>query len=170
MRATGRTVALAGAVVAVGAATLMGMTAGFASAATPGTCTQNVNVRAEPRMDAPIVAVCQAGTDVETGRTQNGFVQLTDLRGWAAEDYVQVGDRSSGTSPTGSRSATATPTPSGSESARGERSPESTGRATGPSSTPTTSSSDYDDAQDRDQDDEESLDEESPARGGLLGG
>ncbi|MDN5749735.1 MAG: SH3 domain-containing protein [Pseudonocardia sp.] len=89
MRAQGRTAAIAGAVVAVGAATMMGIT-GIASATPAGSCLENVNVRAEPSMDARIVAVCEAGTAVDTGETRNGFVRIIDLGGWAAEEYIAV--------------------------------------------------------------------------------
>lgn len=90
MRTTRRTVAVVGAMVAVGATTLMGIAAGTASAQAPGRCLENVNVRAEPSIASRIVAVCEAGTAVQTDRIRNGFVQLTDLGGWAAAEYVEV--------------------------------------------------------------------------------
>lgn len=85
----GRAVAAVGAAVAVGAATLA-VIAGTAAAAEPGRCIDNVNVRAEPSMDARILSVCQTGTDVEVGETRNGFVQLVDLGGWASAEFVSV--------------------------------------------------------------------------------
>ncbi len=87
---TRRSAAVASAVVAVGAATLMGLTAGIASASGPGECIENVNVRAEPSLDAQIVALCEAGTAVQTGMVRNGFVEITDLGGWAAEEFISV--------------------------------------------------------------------------------
>ncbi|GAA3234975.1 hypothetical protein GCM10017691_32010 [Pseudonocardia petroleophila] len=90
MARPGRTAAVVGGLVAFGAITLMGMLAGSAAAMAPGRCTENVNVRAEPSSTARIVALCEAGTAVETGRTSNGFVQLTDLGGWASTDYVSI--------------------------------------------------------------------------------
>ena len=113
-----RSAAVAGAVVAVGAATLMGLTAGIASASGPGECTDNVNVRAEPRIDAPIVALCEAGTAVETGTVRNGFVEITDLGGWAAEEFISIdaapasAPSSTGTTPSTSSPSTSTPSTS----------------------------------------------------------
>jgi uncharacterized protein YraI len=90
IRRHARAVAVAGAVVAVGAATLM--TVAVADAAEgSGTCTDNVNVRAEPKPDARIITLCKRGTTVKVGATKNGFVELTSLKGWAAQEYVEVG-------------------------------------------------------------------------------
>lgn len=86
----GRVTAAVGGVLAVGAAGLMAVLAGTASAATTGTCTDNVNVREEPAADADIVAVCDRGTEVEVGETRNGFVKLENLDGWAVKDYVKT--------------------------------------------------------------------------------
>jgi len=90
IRRHARAVAVAGAVVAVGAATVM--TVAVADAAEgSGTCTDNVNVRAEPKPDARIITLCKRGTTVKVGATKNGFVELTSLKGWAAQEYVEVG-------------------------------------------------------------------------------
>jgi uncharacterized protein YraI len=90
IRRHARAVAVAGAVVAVGAATVM--TVAVAEAAEgSGTCTDNVNVRAEPKSDARIITLCKRGTTVKVGATKNGFVELTSLKGWAAQEYVEVG-------------------------------------------------------------------------------
>ena len=86
---SGRTIAVAGAVVAAGAAALM--TAGVAAAA-PGRCAVDVDVRAEPSTDAGVVAVCEAGTAVPTGRVGDGF-ELTDLDDRAAAESVEVDGR-----------------------------------------------------------------------------
>ncbi|SDF06554.1 SH3 domain-containing protein [Pseudonocardia oroxyli] len=86
----GRIAAAVGGAVAVGAAGLMAVLAGTASAATPGVCTDNVNVRAEPEAGAKIVAVCDRGTKVEIGAEKNGFVELVNLGGWSVKDYVKA--------------------------------------------------------------------------------
>jgi hypothetical protein len=95
----GRAAAAVGGVLAVGAAGLMAVLAGTASAATAGTCTDNVNVRQEPRADAPIVAVCDRGTKVQVGETRNGFVKLENLKGWAVKQYVKTNDGAAATEP-----------------------------------------------------------------------
>jgi hypothetical protein len=90
----GRLAAAVGGAVAVGAAGLMAVLSGTASAApattTPGVCSDNVNVRAEPKAGSKIVAVCDRGTKVQIGEEKNGFVQLTNLKGWAAKQYVKA--------------------------------------------------------------------------------
>ncbi|MCE3549966.1 SH3 domain-containing protein [Pseudonocardia sp. RS11V-5] len=102
----GRAAAAVGGLLAVGAAGLMAVLAGTASAATAGTCTDNVNVREEPRADAAIVAVCDRGTTVQVGETRNGFVKLENLDGWAVKDYVKTNGAASG-------SGTGTPSDAG---------------------------------------------------------
>jgi uncharacterized protein YraI len=87
-------VAAVGGVVAVSAAAAMALVAGSASAEVPGRCTDNVNVRAEPSTDARIVALCESGTGVQVGESRDGFLQLTNLKGWAAQQYVSVNGRS----------------------------------------------------------------------------
>jgi uncharacterized protein YraI len=117
MRTTRRTVAVVGAMVAVGATTLMGIAAGTASAQAPGRCLENVNVRAEPSIDARIVAVCEAGTAVQTDAIRNGFVQLTDLGGWAAAEYIEVDGQPAGAPGSAPRSSAtpSSPAPSGAD-------------------------------------------------------
>lgn len=90
LQSPGRAVAAVGAVVAVGAATMMAVLAGSASAAEPGRCVDNVNVRAEPSMDARIITVCESGTAVQVGESRNGFVRLVDLGGWSSAEFVSV--------------------------------------------------------------------------------
>jgi hypothetical protein len=90
LQSPGRAVAAVGAVVAVGAATMMAVIAGSASAAEPGRCIDNVHVRAQPTMDSEIVALCESGTAVQVGETRNGFVQLVDLGGWSSAEFVSV--------------------------------------------------------------------------------
>jgi uncharacterized protein YraI len=87
-------VAAVGGVVAVSAAAAMALVAGSASAEVPGRCTDNVNVRAEPSTDARIVALCESGTRVQVGESRDGFLQLTNPKGWAAQQYVSVNGRS----------------------------------------------------------------------------
>ena len=84
--------------VAAGTTVFMAVAAGTASADEPGRCTQNVNVRSGPDSDAPIVAQCEAGSEVRVGETRQGFVQLTDLGGWASTQYVAT----DGATPVGS--------------------------------------------------------------------
>ncbi|MEN3302188.1 SH3 domain-containing protein [Pseudonocardia sp.] len=97
----GRAAAVVGGMVAAGAATMMVLLSGTASAATAGTCTDNVNVRSEPSATSEIVAVCDRGTTVQMGQTKNGFVKLENLDGWASAEYVKAnadeGTTSSGT-------------------------------------------------------------------------
>src|SRR5688572_7017685 len=85
----GRLAAVVGAVAAVSATSMLAIVGG-ASAAEPGRCVETVNVREEPDINSPIVAVCEAGTEVMTGQSRNGFVQLSDLDGWAAQQYVSI--------------------------------------------------------------------------------
>ncbi|MGD9529408.1 MAG: hypothetical protein AB7V44_21795 [Pseudonocardia sp.] len=83
-----RVAAVVGAVAAVGAGTVF--VVGTASAAEPAKCVDNVNVREEPRIDSRVIALCEAGTVVEAGEVRNGFVKLTDLGGWSAQEYVSI--------------------------------------------------------------------------------
>jgi uncharacterized protein YraI len=87
-------VAAVGTVVAVSAVGAMALVAGSASADVPGRCTVNVNVRAEPSINARIIALCEAGTQVQVGQSRDGFLQLTNFKGWAAQQYVSVNGRS----------------------------------------------------------------------------
>jgi hypothetical protein len=88
-RLMGRAAAGVGALVAAGAVTLV-VVGGTANAAGTGRCTDNVNVRESPDITSEIVAVCERGQAVQVGKTQDGFVELTDLDGWAAQEYVSV--------------------------------------------------------------------------------
>ncbi|MCW0214884.1 MAG: SH3 domain-containing protein [Pseudonocardia sp.] len=108
----GRAAAAVGGMVAVGAATLMALLSGTASAATAGTCTDNVNVRSEPSATAEIVAVCDRGTTVQIGEKRNGFVKLENLDGWASAKYVKANadGATEGTTGTNRRTPTTTTT------------------------------------------------------------
>ncbi|MFD1529820.1 SH3 domain-containing protein [Pseudonocardia aurantiaca] len=88
----GRVAAVVGAVLAASAATTVAFVA-TASADEPGRCIANVNVREKPDMNSRIVALCEAGTEVQVGETRDGFVQLTNLGGWSAQQYVTVNGR-----------------------------------------------------------------------------
>jgi hypothetical protein len=83
-----RVAAVVSAIAAVGAGTMIAV--GTASAAEPAKCVENVNVREQPRIDSKVVALCEAGTTVEAGEIRNGFVRLTDLGGWSAQEYISI--------------------------------------------------------------------------------
>jgi hypothetical protein len=93
----GRATAVVGAVVAVSATAAVALLSGTAtatpSAEQPGRCTKNVNVRAEPDTTSRIVALCEEGTAVKVGEARDGFLRLTNLGGWAAQEYVSVNGR-----------------------------------------------------------------------------
>jgi hypothetical protein len=90
----GRAAATVGAVVAVSATAVVALVSGTATATPaagePSRCAKNVNVRAEPDPASRIVALCEQGTEVKVGESRDGFVQLTNLGGWAAQEYVSV--------------------------------------------------------------------------------
>ena len=89
----GRAAAAVGAVVAVSATAAVALVSGTAIGAPaeePGRCTQNVNVRQEPDIGSQIVALCEAGSEVKVGESRAGFVRLTNLGGWAAQEYISV--------------------------------------------------------------------------------
>jgi hypothetical protein len=93
----GRAAAAVGAVVAVSATAAVALLSGTATATPdvtePGRCTKNVNVRAEPDVATKIVALCEEGTAVQVGEARDGFLQLTNFGGWAAQEYVSVNGR-----------------------------------------------------------------------------
>jgi hypothetical protein len=93
----GRATAVVGAVVAVSATAAVALLSGTATAAPdaaqPGKCTKNVNVRAEPDTTSRIVALCEAGTAVQVAESRDGFLRLSNLGGWAAQEYVSVNGR-----------------------------------------------------------------------------
>jgi hypothetical protein len=93
----GRATAVVGAVVAVSATAAVALLSGTATAmpdaAQPGKCTKNVNVRSEPDATSRIVALCEAGTAVQVAESRDGFLRLTNLGGWAAQEYVSVNGR-----------------------------------------------------------------------------
>jgi hypothetical protein len=90
----GRATAAVGAVIAVSATAAVALLSGTAtatpSAEQPGRCTKNVNVRAEPDTTSRIVALCEEGTAVKVGEAREGFLRLTNLGGWAAQEYISV--------------------------------------------------------------------------------
>ena len=89
-----RVAAATGAVVVAGAATMLAVAAGTASADEPGRCTQNVNIREEPDAQSRIVALCEAGTKVQLGDERDGWVHIDELGGWASKDYVKPDESS----------------------------------------------------------------------------
>jgi uncharacterized membrane protein YgcG len=93
----GRATAVVGTVLAVSATAAVALLSGTATA-TPspeqsGRCTKNVNVRAEPDAASRIVALCEEGTAVKVAEARDGFLRLTNLGGWAAQEYVSVNGR-----------------------------------------------------------------------------
>lgn len=88
----GRRAAAVGAVVAVGSAGLMGLVAGTATAAPPGECVANVDVRAEPDAGTPVVALCRVRSESRVGATRGGYVELTDVGGREAAQYVATAE------------------------------------------------------------------------------
>ncbi|MFR9803531.1 SH3 domain-containing protein [Pseudonocardia sp. RS010] len=162
----GRAAAAVGGVLAVGAAGLMAVLAGTASAATSGTCTDNVNVREEPRADADIVAVCDRGTAVEVGETRNGFVELESLGGWAVQEYVRTDGTAVGTDTPDDAGLTPSDGATGSDDPTGTADPATT-------SAPTTSGTDSPAAPAEGgygENGENGEGEPTPARSGGLGG
>ena len=89
-----RVAAATGAVVVAGAATMLAVAAGTASADEPGRCVQNVNIREEPNAQSRIVALCEAGTKVQLGDERDGWVHIDELGGWASKDYVKPDESS----------------------------------------------------------------------------
>jgi hypothetical protein len=83
----GRTALAVGAsvVVSVGAVALV---SGTTDADEPGHCTKNVDVHTEPDTTSHVVALCEADTEVQTDATRDGFVELTSLGGWEAQEHV----------------------------------------------------------------------------------
>jgi uncharacterized protein YraI len=90
-----RVAAATGAVVVAGAATMLAVAAGTASADEPGRCTQNVNIREEPDAQSRIVALCEAGTKVQLGDERDGWVHIDELGGWASKEFVKPDESSS---------------------------------------------------------------------------
>ena len=89
-----RVAAATGAIVVAGAATMLAVAAGTASADEPGRCVQNVNIREEPNAQSRIVALCEAGTKVQLGDERDGWVHIDELGGWASKDYVKPDESS----------------------------------------------------------------------------
>ena len=93
----GRATGVIGAVIAVSATAAVALLSGTATATPspeqPGRCTKNVNVRAEPDTTSRIVALCEEGTAVKVGESREGFLRLTNLGGWAAQEYISVNGR-----------------------------------------------------------------------------
>ena len=131
-RLMGRAAAGVGALVAAGAVTLV-VVGGTANAAGAGRCTDNVNVRKDPDITSQIVAVCERGQAVQVGKIRNGFVQLTDLDGWAAQKYISVDGRAPSAAAAGASSSSTTRTTS---AARDHHSDDATDEAESTSAEP----------------------------------
>jgi hypothetical protein len=125
----GRAAAVVGAVVAVSASAAVALVSGTAAAQEPGRCTENVNVRSEPDVSSQIVALCEAGSEVQTGESRDGFVQLTNLGGWAAQEYISV----NGQNPAPAERATGSESDESAESGEDADSGERSGDAAGTS-------------------------------------
>jgi hypothetical protein len=118
-----RAAATAGALLAASTATAMALAAGTAAADEPGRCVTDVNVHAEPVISAPVVGRCAAGTAVQVGEEQDGFVHLAELGGWAAGQYVTVDGAAPAPAPTAAPAGHPPAPPAGDQA---------TGPATGP--------------------------------------
>lgn len=130
----GRVATVIGAVAAVSAGTMIAMF-GTASAAEPAKCVDNVNVREQPRIDARVVALCEAGTTVEAGEIRNGFVRLTDLGGWASQEFISINGQkpvkpTAGSGTTSDTEGTGSGTRSGRSGGTTSDDPEGTGSGT----------------------------------------
>jgi uncharacterized protein YraI len=88
MRGRARIVAVVGLVVAAAVTTVLAVVSGTAQAAEGGTCTDTVNVREQPSLDAPVIGTCEAGTAVSIDDRRDNFVHLTSPAGWASADFV----------------------------------------------------------------------------------
>ena len=145
-RLMGRAAAGVGALVAAGAVALV-VVGGTANAAGTGRCADNVNVREKPDVTSQIVAVCERGQAVQVGKTRNGFVQLTDLDGWAAQEYVSVDGRAPAAAPA-TRTTAAAGTPTRTTAAAGTQRSHHSGDASDPDAESTASPTDEEDPAD----------------------
>jgi hypothetical protein len=161
----GRAAAVVGAVITVSATAAVALISGTAAAAPdadePGRCTKNVNVRAQPDVASQIVALCEEGTAVQVGESRAGFRRLTDLGGWAAQEYISVNGRA----PAPAERASTSESDAGDDGAD-DGADES---GAGQSSSADGSSKDEDGADDSADNDGADNDEDADGRGGLLG-
>lgn len=99
LRVTGRLAALTG-VGAVAATTALVVTAWPAMAA--GTqevsCTDQVRVRSEASLSAPVIGSCSKGEKITVDKTQNNFAHAVNKQGWVSIDYVSGKKRDIGSS------------------------------------------------------------------------
>jgi len=116
----GRAAAVVGAVVAVSATSLIALLGGTAAANEPGKCVENVNVREQPVATSEIVAMCQAGQTVEVGATRDGFVELVDLNGWAAKEFISIAGAAPGAARAEAAPGTANGAPTGADGEQSE--------------------------------------------------
>jgi uncharacterized protein YraI len=109
MRGRARIVAVAGLVVAAAVTTVLAVVGGTAQAAEGGTCTETVNVREQPSLDAPVIGTCEAGTAVSIDDRRDNFVHLTSPAGWASADFVTTTSSAETSSTDQPSSASASP-------------------------------------------------------------
>jgi uncharacterized protein YgiM (DUF1202 family) len=58
-------------------------------------CTEQVRVRSQPSITAPVIGSCKAGEKVTVDKTENGFAYLVNKSGWASTDYLGLDDNKS---------------------------------------------------------------------------
>lgn len=109
MRGRAHIVAVVGLVVAAAVTTVLAVVGGTAQAAEGGTCTDTVNVREQPSLDAPVIGTCEAGTAVSIDDRRDNFVHLTSPAGWASADFVTTTSSAETSSTDQPSSAAATP-------------------------------------------------------------
>jgi len=102
LQRSGRVTAVISMLAAVGAGSMIAAGTAYAQSippsptppqaeqAEPAECVENVNVREQPSLESRIVALCRAGTTVQAGEIQNGFVRLNDLGGWSAQEFISI--------------------------------------------------------------------------------
>ncbi|MBO0875255.1 MAG: SH3 domain-containing protein [Pseudonocardia sp.] len=99
LRVTGRLAALTG-MGAVAAAAALVVTAWPALAADTQevSCTDQVRVRSQPSLSAPVIGSCTNGEKITVDKTQNNFAHAVNKQGWVSVDYVSGKKREIGSS------------------------------------------------------------------------
>lgn len=99
LRVTGRLAALTG-MGAVAATTALVVTAWPAMAAGTQTvsCTDQVRVRSQASLSAPVIGSCAKGEKITVDKTQNNFAHAVNKQGWVSVDYVDGKKRPIGSS------------------------------------------------------------------------
>jgi Bacterial SH3 domain len=100
LRVTGRLAALTGVGAVAATATLL-VTA-WPAMAEDGTqvvsCTDQVRVRSQASLSAPVIGSCAKGEKITVDKTQNNFAHAVNKQGWVSVDYVSGKKRPIGTS------------------------------------------------------------------------